>query len=178
MFVEEVIAIYQWDKYMNIRKSTIGDLDILLSIYKYAREQMKLNGNPTQWGNNKPSIETIINDITNGNSYIIEKDHQICGTFVFIIGNEPTYENIENGKWLNDDKYGVIHRVASNGKAKGIIDICLSYCENIIDNIRIDTHKNNTIMQNLLEKAGYQKCGTIFVEDGTPRIAYQKILKS
>lgn len=29
-------------------------------------------------------------------------------------------------------------------------------------------------MQKLLEKYGYIKCGIIHVEDGTPRIAYQK----
>lgn len=162
---------------MNIRKSTIDDLEELLGIFKYAREQMKLNGNPTQWGNTEPSIEIIKNDIMSGNSYIIEKDNQVYGTFTFIIGNEKSYEIIKDGKWLNDDEYGVIHRVASNGKEKGIVKTCLSYCENKIGNIRIDTHNNNKIMQHVLEKAGYQRCGIIFVEDGTPRIAYQKVLK-
>lgn len=161
---------------MNVRKSTIDDLDILLAIYKYAREQMKLNGNPTQWGNTEPSIETIKNDITNGNSYIIEKNGEVCGTFAFIIGNDPTYAVIKDGAWLNNEKYGVIHRVASNGREKGIINFILSYCESKIDNIRIDTHHDNKIMQHLLEKNGYKKCGTIFVKDNTSRIAYQKTL--
>jgi RimJ/RimL family protein N-acetyltransferase len=52
--------------------------------------------------------------------------------------------------------------------------VCLQYCEQRISNIRVDTHKDNLIMQHLLAKSGYEKCGIIFVEDGSPRIAYQK----
>ena len=48
---------------MNIRKPDMSDLDSILHIYAYARQQMKKNGNPTQWGNDKPDPETIIQDI-------------------------------------------------------------------------------------------------------------------
>ena len=34
---------------------------------------------------------------------------------------------------------------------------------------------SNKIMQHLLEENGFTKCGIIHVEDGTPRIAYQKM---
>ena len=41
--------------------------------------------------------------------------------------------------------------------------------------IRIDTHTDNTVMQNLLEKLGYTKRGIIYVvEDNYPRFAYDK----
>ena len=76
--------------------------------------------------------------------------------------------------WLNDEEYGTIHRIASNGSVKGIFESCLKYCESIVDNIRIDTHHNNFIMQYLIEKNGFTKCGIIFVRDGSPRIAYQR----
>ena len=33
-------------------------------------------------------------------------------------------------------------------------------------------------MQHILNKHNYTKCGTIYVDDGTPRIAYQKITKN
>lgn len=42
----------------------------------------------------------------------------MVGTFCFIVGEDPTYAVIDNGKWLNDAPYGVIHRMASNGKRK------------------------------------------------------------
>ena len=43
------------------------------------------------------------------------------------------------------------------------------------DNVRIDTHENNLIMQRLIKKHGFVRCGTIYVDDGSPRFAYQWI---
>ena len=161
---------------MTIKKSTMKYIDDIMEIYSYAREQMKKNGNPTQWGDNRPSRKTIENDIQLGNSYMIEENGIICGVFSFVLGEDKTYQVIE-GKWLNDDQYGTIHRVASNGRVKGILEFCLRFCEDKISNIRVDTHEDNKIMQHLLEKNGYIKCGIIYVDDGSPRIAYQKCVK-
>ena len=88
-------------------------------------------------------------------------------------GLEPTYQYIENGSWLNDDDYITLHRIASDGKGHGIFQSAMDYCKSICDNIRIDTHSNNVIMQKQIEKNGFKKCGTIYVRDGSPRIAYQ-----
>lgn len=49
----------------------------------------------------------------------------------------------------------------------------LDYCKNISSNIRVDTHADNKTMQRLIEKNGFTKCGTIYVKNGTARIAYQ-----
>lgn len=161
-------------KEMIIRRPTTADLNDVLRIYAYAREQMKKNGNPDQWGDTHPSPELVAQDIEKGISYVIEKSGKVCGVFAFILGDDPAYRKIE-GKWLNDEPYGAIHRVAGDGSVKGIFNQCLSFCEEQIGNIRVDTHENNKIMQHLLSKNGYTKCGIIYtIEDGTPRIAYQK----
>lgn len=159
---------------MEIRKTTKEDLEEVLLIYAYAREQMKKNGNPLQWGDSRPSEAAVVRDIEGGNSYVVENGGKICGVFSFIIGEEPTYQVIENGEWKNNDSYGTLHRLASDGTKKGVFQACLAYCESRMPNVRADTHKDNLIMQHLLEKYGYEKCGTIYVEDGSPRIAYQK----
>jgi hypothetical protein len=160
---------------MKIRNTTEKDLSFVMDIYAYAREQMKNNGNPTQWGDSRPSEGTILSDILAKNSYVILDDEgRICGVFTFITGPDPTYTKIYDGKWLNDKPYGVIHRIASAGCKKGILETTLSYCEALTENIRIDTHRDNKIMQHLLEKNDYTKCGIIYVDDGSPRIAYQK----
>lgn len=159
---------------MNIRPAIPADLPQMQKIYAYARMQMKQNGNPSQWGDDRPAEAILKEDIRKGQSYIIEEKDQICGVFAFIIGNAPSYQLIEQGRWLNDAPYGTIHRIAGNGSVKGIFDECLSYCMAQIPNIRIDTHADNLIMQHLLAKNGFQKCGIIYVEDGTPRFAYQK----
>lgn len=159
---------------MTIRPANDNDLQSINDIYCHAREQMILSGNPNQWGNDKPSPETIKADIAQRQSYVIINSSNIYGVFAFIIGSDPTYQIIENGSWLNDEPYGTIHRVASNGQMKGILAEVLTFCEHKINNIRIDTHEDNQIMQHLLQKYGYTKCGHIYVEDGTQRIAYQK----
>ena len=42
--------------------------------------------------------------------------------------------------------------------------------------INKDTHGDNVVMQNLLKKLGFTRCGTIYVEeDDYPRIAFEKI---
>lgn len=159
---------------MKIRKATPKDIDKILAIYEYAREQMRLTGNPNQWKQNYPSLEIVKNDIQNGSSYVVTDGSEIIAVFAFIIGEEPTYKQIENGTWLNNDAYGTLHRIASSGKQKGIFRFCISFCESKMSNIRVDTHACNHIMQHLLESSGYQKCGQIYITDGSPRIAYQK----
>ena len=159
----------------NIRHTESDDLPRVMDIYEYAREQMRLNGNPDQWRDTNPTEVAIRNDIENKNSYVIERDGVICGVFSFIIGEEPTYKVID-GKWMCDGVYGTIHRLASGGIINGVFDLCLNFCESKISNIRIDTHRDNKIMQHLIEKNGFEMCGIIYVDDGSPRIAYQKVI--
>lgn len=156
-----------------ILKSTIDDLDEILKIYANARIFMKEHGNPTQWNNNRPTISSIIDDINKGQHFKIVDNGEIVGVFTFYIGIDPCYKIIK-GKWLNDDEYGVIHKIASSYKKKGILEECLKYAESQINNLRIDTHKDNIVMQNAVTKFGFKECGIIYVDDGTPRIAYQR----
>ena len=93
--------------------------------------------------------------------------------FAVFKGDEPTYEHIENGKWLNDDEYVTVHRIASDGRVHGIFRCSIQYLKEKHTNIRIDTHSDNIIMQSQIEKSGFEKCGTIYVADGSPRMAYQ-----
>ena len=51
----------------------------------------------------------------------------------------------------------------------------MRYLEGITDNIRIDTHKDNKIMQGLLERHGFSYCGIIYLLNGAPRLAYQRL---
>lgn len=163
---------------MKIRNAQINELDKIMEIYAIAREYMKQNGNEKQWGDNYPAVETIKNDIENKQCFVGVDDQNIIHfVFVFIIGEDSTYKIIEQGKWLNDDTYGTIHRLASDGLVKGIFSNCLEFCLEKISNIRADTHHDNLTMQHLFEKNQFEKCGIIYVEDGTPRIAYQRIKK-
>ena len=99
-----------------IRLAKTEDLNNITDVYSYARKFMAENGNPPQWGPNYPSEQLIENDINNKKMYVIEEENQIHAVFMFDICEDETYEVIKNGQWLSDEEYGVIHRVASDGK--------------------------------------------------------------
>ena len=102
---------------------------------------------------------------------------EILGVFYFVFGEdiEPTYRLIEDGAWIRDGAYGVVHRIASGGNARGVGRFCIDWAYRQCHHLRIDTHTDNKVMQNLLGKMGFTHCGTIFVhEDNDPRLAYEK----
>ena len=43
--------------------------------------------------------------------------------------------------------------------------------------IRIDTHKDNSVMRNALLREGYRYCGIIHCWNGSERLAYQLIAR-
>ncbi|WP_295112447.1 hypothetical protein [uncultured Methanobrevibacter sp.] len=158
---------------MHIQKAVTDDLDKIMEIYEIAQNFMIKSGNPTQWGHHYPTKELIENDIENEICYLIYENESPHGVFALFRGDEPTYRYIENGEWLNDDAYVTVHRIASDGKCRGIFDCAIKYCKSISKNIRIDTHKNNLVMQKLIERNDFKKCGTVYVNDKSARIAYQ-----
>ncbi len=159
---------------MIIRKAEEKDLNSILRVYAIAREYMRQNGNPDQWGTDKPPKEMLVDDIKKGQLYVGESaDGSISFVFAFILGDDPTYVYIKDGNWLSNEPYGTIHRIASDGSVPGVVKMAVDFCKTIISNIRIDTHHNNKTMQHVVEKIGFTKCGIIYIEDGTPRIAYQ-----
>ena len=159
---------------MLIRNTTASDIDEVMRIYASAREFMRECGNASQWGNSHPARELIEADVANKTGYVVEENSEIIGTFFFKIGEDKTYKKIYNGKWLCGGEYGVIHRIAVKYHGRGVVGFVYNHCFNIINNLRIDTHRDNTPMQRSLEKAGFKYCGVIYLENGDERIAYQK----
>lgn len=82
---------------------------------------------------------------------------------------------MQQGSWLNDAPYGTIHRLAGDGRMKGIFRKSMDFCRRQCGNLRADTHEDNHTMQHLLEKYGFIKCGKIYLRNGSPRIAYHYI---
>lgn len=154
-----------------IRHAGVADLDSVMSILDYARKRMRESGNPTQWVDGYPSRGVILEDIGNGNSYVIESGDRIIGVFAFIIGDEPNYSVIE-GCWPNDKPYGTIHRIAAAPGVKGVANAALGFCKRAGVAIRIDTHADNAPMLGWIAKQGFSYCGIIHVGDGTPRKAF------
>ncbi len=159
---------------MHIRPTEPHELPALASIYARARQFMRESGNPNQWGTNHPPMSVLEENVLAGRSFVCEAEGQLAATFCFLPGPDPTYSVIFHGAWLSDAPYSVIHRIASAGLVPGAGSYCIDWCFQQCGNLRIDTHRENTVMQKLLQKQGFSYCGIIHLANGDERLAYQK----
>lgn len=156
-----------------IRPAVMADLSAVLAVYAAARATMRARGNPTQWGSTYPERQLLEQDIQRGQLYVLQEAGAVHGAFAFIPGEDPTYSHIEDGAWLDGSPYAAIHRVAGDGVVRGVFAQCLAYCQARCGHLRIDTHQDNLAMQHLVKKHGFQYCGVIYTDDGSPRLAYE-----
>jgi RimJ/RimL family protein N-acetyltransferase len=167
---------------MEFRKAVEEDIKDIMNIITQAQAYFKEMG-INQWQNNYPNVEVISNDIANKNSYVFIKDNRIVATAMISFDGEKTYDSIYQGKWISNEEYAVIHRIAVDNSYKGL-GISSEIIENVeqlclnkgVYSIKIDTHDENISMQRLLEKNKFQYCGIIYLKDGSKRIAFEKTL--
>lgn len=155
-------------------KASLEELPEILWIYEAARQFMRENGNPAQWGKTYPSQALVEEDIAAGRLYLLMKEDSIQAVFSYAEGEDPCYQTITEGRWLNDRAYGTVHRIAVTEGQKGAASWCLNWAYSQCGNLKIDTHRDNLPMQKLLLKNGFLYCGKILTDDGTERLAYQK----
>ena len=157
-----------------VRKAEAGDLPRLLALYENARAFMRSRGNPNQWGTTTPSGEQLVQDIDNGDLYVLQDRTAIHGAYFFKICDDPTYRVIEQGSWHADREYGVLHRVAGDGSG-GILKAAVGYAQQFCDYLRMDTHVRNQPMQAALARRGFSFCGVIHLLNGAERLAYDRL---
>lgn len=157
---------------MTIRKANRSDIGGIMQIIEAARLFMRSYGNMTQWADGYPEESLMLSEIEAGHCLVVESGNRAVATFCLIVGNDPTYAEID-GAWLDDAPYAVIHRLASDQSVRGIAKACLDWSFSQCDNIRIDTHHDNIILQKLLKNYGFSYCGIIRLTNGDPRLAYQ-----
>ncbi len=153
-----------------VRPAQFSDLSRIQEIYGYARDFMAKHGNPNQWGKTYPPTKQLQRDIAEEKLFVITDGQIVHGVFFFWIGQDPTYQKID-GTWRSDSPYGTIHRIAGDGSG-GILKTAVAFAEGKTGHLRIDTHEDNHVMQIALTKLGFQPRGIIYLEDGSPRIAY------
>lgn len=156
-----------------IRQATLADIPEMLRIFAHARQFMAETGNPSQWTDEYPSTELLMEDISRQDSYVCHENGRIVATFVLRAGNDPTYDTIYEGAWPSEGPYATIHRIASNGLVRGILHAAVAFALKRHSTLRIDTHRNNRVMQNAILKEGFRYCGIIHCWSGDERLAYQ-----
>jgi len=159
-----------------IREAQPSDMSEIMKVMDAAKKIMRKSGNMHQWGESYPSEAVITSDIERNGGFVVEDDGRVVGYFAFLPSPEPTYARIYEGMWLNDERsYHVVHRIASYLDVHGIFSSIMDFCFSHDPNIRIDTHRDNRIMQHNLAKQGFTYCGIIYLLSGDERLAYQRI---
>ena len=162
-----------------IREARPADMADIMKVMAAAKTIMRQSGNMQQWVDGYPSEAVIISDMEKDGSFVIVDDDEVVGYFAFLSSPEPTYANIYEGAWIDDTlPYHVVHRIASYPQSHGIFSSIMDYCFSYDGNIRIDTHRDNTIMQHNIAKHSFTYCGIIFLSNGDERLAYQKIRRN
>ena len=162
---------------ITIRQATEHDLPTLMGIFEQGKRIMRQSGNLKQWTNGYPGASLVLSDIAQGNCYLCQDEQgKAIGTFAFIPGKDPTYAHIYQGEWLDDTRpYATIHRLASTTDSHGVAAACLDWCYRQVPNLRADTHRDNHILQHILQKHSFAYCGIIYLANGDERLAYQKV---
>lgn len=156
-----------------VRPATAEDLPQLAALYASARAFMRKNGNPNQWGETQPDLCRIRQDIADGQLFAVTEQGRLCGAFALVSGDDPTYCEIV-GRWPSSRPYAALHRVVSDGSARGVFAAALSFAAARHSELRVDTHADNRPMQRAILRAGFRFCGVIHVADGSARLAYQR----
>lgn len=164
----------------SLRKAHQNDRETIWQILLDAISRRRNEGS-RQWQDGYPNIDTVETDLKDGVGYVLECDGEIAGYAAIIFDIEPAYENLE-GKWLNEDSYVVVHRVAVSEKfiGKGLATKLFEMIETVaksenVFSIKVDTNFDNFAMLKILDKLNYTYCGEVYFR-GSARKAFQKIL--
>lgn len=162
------------------RKASTNDIHHIMEIIEEAKSQMAREGKH-QWDENYPTISKIETDVKNGAAYVLLMSGRIMAYGAVVFTGEPAYNEID-GKWLTNQPYVVLHRLAVTEEAKdhGVGRLFIKEVERLalesgVKGFRVDTNYDNSRMLRLLEKTGFNFCGNITYQQGS-RMAFEKLL--
>lgn len=165
-----------------VKKAKIENLSKVMEIIDAAKALLKKDGSP-QWQDGSPSIDTLKQDIQNGQCWLLMVGKEIAGTATLLTSDDPHYAIIQDGHWNNTtEQYATIHRIAISSTFRGMSlskfffsNLITLGCQQGIRNFRIDTHEMNQRMQKLITDFDFKYTGIIYVnesEDGR-RVAFE-----
>lgn len=154
-----------------IRRATLQDIDSVMSIVRSAQLLLRSLG-IDQWQDGYPSKESIEQDIDSGVGYVALDKDSVVGYAAIVLTGEPAYEQIAE-LWHTSERYVVVHRlcVDTSHCRKGVALELMKYVANVArkecyDAFRIDTHKGNIRMMNMMQRLGFSHVGTILYDSG------------
>lgn len=153
---------------MEIRKSTIDDLENLTTFYNTVVLYLINHQNYPKWEYRiYPSKDTIKESILIQEQYMCVEENKIVGAFILNDNPQGVYEH---GEWqlnLKQGDYLVIHTLAVDPNRYGqkigqkMVNYCIEYAKlNGYQSIRLDVVPNNIPAIKLYKKMDFQYAGT------------------
>ena len=134
-----------------------------------------------QWQDGYPNRGRIEQDVAEGIGYVIEENDRVVAYGAVILTGEDAYRAIE-GQWLTEEEnYVVVHRmcvaeeVVGHGFGRRFMEAAEQLSRGRVQSFRVDTHADNRVMQSLLPRLGFTRCGIIYFES-RHLVAFEKIL--
>ena len=139
---------------MEIRLAFPNEVDTISQVIEDAKKCLAEAGS-TQWQNDYPNADTIIEDIISGQAYVALDEGELLAYAAVTKSPEKAYEAIYDGCWEGrEPEYLVFHRIAVSRDVQG-------------------QGVAQTFLEGLIEKLGFKQVGKVPV-DGE-RLAYQKL---
>lgn len=162
---------------MLFRKAVESDIDAVMEIVADAQHSLASRG-IDQWQEGYPTRPVIEDDVANGVGEVVMVDGVVAAYVCLVVNGEPSYADID-GHWLDEGDYVVVHRVCvrnshvRRGIATAIMHHAIAFAlAHGVHDLKIDTHKNNTYMLDLMAKFHFVYCGIIHYPHGD-RVAYE-----
>ena len=184
--VEKEAGRKQLTEPVSCGKASLEDIPRIMEIVEYARQTLRRH-RVDQWQGEYPSPEIFRQDVARGELYAVRHGAELAAFFLVTDRPEPCYEEITDGKWTPDLPYCVLHRcaVAKEYRGTGLAERMLRFAEETARSLggrtlRVDTHRKNKSMQQLLRGNGYRYRGNVLVDENghdPARQAFEKILK-
>lgn len=167
---------------MEFRLAKEIDREGIEKIYEDGSLKLKSLG-INQWqGQDKPNLDNFKELIENKNIFVLDDKEKVVST-VIIYDYDFDYEKNLDGKWSSPKAYLALHRIGTlssernKGYGRKIIEFAESYAkENNFKSVRIDTHRENKSMQNLLKSMNYVYVGLVYLDGKNERLAFEKVL--
>lgn len=149
---------------MTIRQARSQELQEVLALVKTAIHHMESQG-IHQWDDIYPDRETLLADLENRHTYVIESNDHIVGMIVVNEDQSPEYSTVD---WKFPGRAIVVHRLTIDPvhERQGLASQLMRIAEGLAaarryDTIRLDAFTENPGAVALYEHLGYRKAGTV-----------------
>ncbi|MCQ2572867.1 MAG: GNAT family N-acetyltransferase [Treponema sp.] len=149
------------------KKAELSDLNAILPIIEDSKAYLRQNG-VDQWQDGFPNPTTLSDDISTKHSFVIfSKGNTKTPARFLVLSLEPEepYHHPIEGELKLEGPYTTIHRtaVSKENRGNGISKAMFAFSEDFaLSNgckvLRVDTHKDNKIMQHILTREGFNYC--------------------